>query len=278
MENHLFRPEIQASLRGEKQMSIRASSTLKTDMMYMSIPVAADAQIKGALRLSYFMKDFEALMESLRGDLLRVVGLVTLLALILAIFLTRSVTGPLREVIDASSKVAAGDFDVTVSTRRSGEFRSLARSFNGMTGKLKDMFGEIRLQNEEIGSILASIREGLCVLDGDARVVLCNASFRRIAGHDAPEGRHFWEVVRSSAAAEVVRKVRETGTEAAAEAAIGDRAYYCGVVWPETAQAAAAPIRKMDTVVSSVFTSDVARRRPLYERSVPYGGSLRMKR
>jgi len=229
MENHLFRPEIQASLRGEKQMSIRASSTLKTDMMYMSIPVAADAQIKGALRLSYFMKDFEALMESLRGDLLRVVGLVTLLALILAIFLTRSVTGPLREVIDASSKVAAGDFDVTVSTRRSGEFRSLARSFNGMTGKLKDMFGEIRLQNEEIGSILASIREGLCVLDGDARVVLCNASFRRIAGHDAPEGRHFWEVVRSSAAAEVVRKVRETGTEAAAEAAIGDRAYYCGV-------------------------------------------------
>ncbi len=227
MENHLFRPEIQASLRGEKQMSIRASSTLKTDMMYMSIPVAVDGQVKGALRLSYFMKDFEALMESLRGDLLKVVGLVTLLALVLAVFLTRSVTGPLREVIDASSKVAAGDFDVTVSTRRSGEFRGLARSFNGMTGKLKDMFGEIRLQNEEIGSILASIREGLCVLDGDARIVLCNAGFRRIAGNDAPEGRYFWEVVRSSAAAEVLRKVRETGTEATAEAAIGDRAYHC---------------------------------------------------
>lgn len=227
MENHLFRPEIQASLRGEKQMSIRASSTLKTDMMYMSIPVAADGQVKGALRLSYFMEDFEALMGSLRGDLLKVVGLVTLLALVLAIFLTRSVTGPLREVIDASSKVAAGDLDVTVSTRRSGEFRGLARSFNAMTGKLKDMFGEIRLQNEEIGSILASIREGLCVLDGDARIVLCNAGFRRITGNDAPEGRHFWEVVRSSGAAEVVREVRETGTEAAAESAIGDRAYHC---------------------------------------------------
>ncbi len=227
MENHLFRPEIQASLRGEKQMSIRASSTLKTDMMYMSIPVAADGQVKGALRLSYFMEDFEALMGSLRGDLLKVVGLVTLLALVLAIFLTRSVTGPLREVIDASSKVAAGDLDVTVSTRRSGEFRGLARSFNAMTGKLKDMFGEIRLQNEEIGSILASIREGLCVLDGDARIVLCNAGFRRITGNDTPEGRHFWEVVRSSGAAEVVRKVRETGAEAAGEAAIGDRAYHC---------------------------------------------------
>jgi len=232
MENHLFRPEIQASLRGEKQMSIRASSTLKTDMMYMSIPVAVDGQVKGALRLSYFMKDFKALMATLRGDLLKDVGLVTLLALVLAIFLTRSVTGPLREVIDASSKVAAGDFDVTVSTRRSGEFRGLARSFNAMTGKLKDMFGEIRLQNEEIGSILASIREGLCVLDGDARIILCNAGFRRIAGNDAPEGRHFWEVVRSSAAAEVVRKVRETGAEAGAEAAIVDRTDDCSAARP----------------------------------------------
>ena len=62
MENHLFRPEIQASLRGEKQMSIRPSSTLKTDMMYVSIPIAADGRVVGALRLSYFMKDFEALM------------------------------------------------------------------------------------------------------------------------------------------------------------------------------------------------------------------------
>ena len=227
MENHLYRPEIQASLRGETQMSIRTSSTLKTDMLYLSIPITADGRVVGALRLSYFMKDFEALMATLRGDLLKIVGAVTFVALVLAFFLTRSVTGPLREVIDASSKVAAGNFDVTVSTRRSGEFRGLARSFNAMTGKLKDMFGEIRLQNEEIGSILASIREGICVLDGDARIVLCNAGFRRITGNDAPEGRHFWEVVRSSGAAEVVRKVRETGTEAAAEGAIGDRAYHC---------------------------------------------------
>jgi two-component system, OmpR family, phosphate regulon sensor histidine kinase PhoR len=229
MENHLFRPEIQASLRGERQMSIRPSSTLKTDMMYLSIPIEAGGRVVGALRLSYFMKDFEALMATLRADLLKVVGAVTGLAFALAFFLTRSVTRPLREVIDASARVSAGDFDVAVSTRRSGEFRDLARSFNAMTGRLRDMFGEIRLQNEEIGSILASIREGLCVLDGDARVVLANAAFRHIAGSDAPEGRHFWEVVRSSAAAEVLRRVRETGTEAAAEATVGDRSYHCSV-------------------------------------------------
>lgn len=229
MENHFFRPEIQASLRGEVQMSIRPSSTLKTDMMYMSIPLEANGHVVGALRLSYFMKDFEALMDSLRADLLRVVGAVTLVALVLAFFLTRSMAAPLREVIDASSRVAGGDFDVAVSTRRSGEFQDFARSFNAMAGKLKDMFGEIRIKNEEIGGILGSIREGLCLLDGDARIILCNAGFRRMAQNDAPEGRYFWEVVRSSSATEIVRKARDAGRDAVGETTIGDRVYLCSV-------------------------------------------------
>ncbi|MBN2264266.1 MAG: HAMP domain-containing protein [Candidatus Aminicenantes bacterium] len=229
MENHLYRPEILASLQGEKQMSIRSSSTLKTEMMYMSIPVRVEDRIVGALRLSYFMRDFEALMARLRGDLLTTVATVTLVGLLLAFFLARSVSRPLREVIDTSKRVAAGDFGVKVSTRRSGEFRVFARSFNAMTGKLDGMFGEIRVQNEEIRSILGSIREGLAVLDGDARIVICNDSFRRIAGQARPEGRHFWEVVRSSAAAEIVRKALEGPTEATGEATVGERVFMCSV-------------------------------------------------
>jgi two-component system phosphate regulon sensor histidine kinase PhoR len=210
-------------------MSIRPSSTLKQEMMYMSVPLMVSGRVVGALRLSLFMKHIEALLATLRGEFLKVVGLVTLFALLIAFFLSRSVSGPVREVIDASSRVAAGDFEVAVSTRRSGEFKNFGQSFNTMTGKLKTMFSEIRMKNEEINGILASIREGLCVLDGDARVVLCNSSFRRIVRNDAPEGRHFWEVVRSSSLAEVVRRVRETRAEATKEVELGERSYFCSV-------------------------------------------------
>jgi two-component system phosphate regulon sensor histidine kinase PhoR len=212
-------------------MSIRFSSTLKAEMMYMSIPLKAEDRIVGALRLSLFVKDLEAVLASLRADLLKVVGLATCVALILAFFLTRSVAARVREIIDASFRVSSGDFDVAVSTRRSGEFKDFARSFNAMTGKLKDMFGEIRVQNEEINGILASIREGLCVLDGNSRIALCNASFRRIVGMATPEGRHFWEVVRSSALGEVIRRVRAAKAEAAEEAGIGDKTYFCNAAY-----------------------------------------------
>jgi two-component system phosphate regulon sensor histidine kinase PhoR len=225
MENHLYRPEVQRALQGAVGMSIRPSSTLKTDMMYVCVPVRAQGRLVGALRLSLFMRTLDALLDNLRAKLLRVLGLMTILALATALALSRSVSRPLREVIDASARVAGGDFDVTVSTRRSGEFLRFALSFNAMTARIKAMFEEIRMQNEEIQSILATIQDGLALLDLDARILLANASFRRLAGQEAPEGRHFWEVVRSSSAGDLVRRAREGGADVSGEVSIGDRAF-----------------------------------------------------
>jgi len=229
MENHFYRPEIQASLNGEKRMSIRRSATLKQEMMYMSVPVEDSGRVVGALRLSLFMKSLEALLGVFRGELLKVVGLMLLATLLMVFFLSKSVSGPVREVIDASSRVAGGDFQVRVSARRSGEFKRFAQSFNAMTGKLQTMFDEIRMRNEEIQGILGSMREGLCVLGGDDRIELCNASFRRIVLNESPEGRHFWEMVRSSALAEAVRKARISKGGTSEEGTIGERVYFCSV-------------------------------------------------
>ena len=229
MENHLYRPEIQAALGGEKRMSIRWSATLRQEMMYMSVPLTTSGRVVGVLRLSLFMKNLEALLNVFRRELLKVVGLVMLVALLAGLLLSRSVSGPIREVIDASSRVAGGDFEATVSSRRSGEFKRFAQSFNAMTGRLKALFDEIRMKNEEIQGILASMSEGLCVLSADDRIELCNASFRRAAQNERPEGRYFWEIVRSTTLAEAVSKARASGTETADEGAIGDRVYFCSV-------------------------------------------------
>lgn len=227
MENHFFRPEIFAALQGEKQMSIRFSSTLRAEMMYMSVPLEADGTVVGVLRMSLFMRHLQALLGELRRDLLWVVGLAAVLALLAAALFTRTVSRPVREFVEAASRVSAGDLGVKVSTRRRGEFKALALGFNDMTAKLNAMFAEIRIQGEELTSILASIREGLCVMDADSRILFCNDSFRRAVHAQAPEGKHFWEVVRSSALVEIIRKVRETKAGAAGEAALGDRIHFC---------------------------------------------------
>jgi len=229
MENHLYRPEIQAALGGEERMSIRRSATLKQEMMYMSVPLEDSGRVVGVLRLSLFMKNLTALLDVFRRELLKGVGLVMLVALVAGFLLSRSVSGPIREVIDASSRVAAGDFEATVSSRRSGELKRFAVSFNAMTGRLKTLFDETRMKNEEIQGILASMREGLCVLAADDRIELCNASFRRAVLNERPEGRFFWEIVRSTALAEAVRRARASRAEASDEGTVGDRVYFSSV-------------------------------------------------
>ena len=229
MENHLYRPEIYAALQGQKQMSVRFSSTLKQDMMYMSFPLRAGERVAGVLRLSLFMTDLDLLFDRLRADLLKTLGLVTILALVAAFFFTRSISGPIRQFVDVSARVAAGDFDAKVSLRLRGEFRDFALKFNAMTSELKTLFQEVRLQSEELNSILASVREGLCVLDVEARIVLCNASFRRIVQNDQPEGKPYWEVIRSSKFAEIIKKANAIKAGVVEDLVLVDRSYACNV-------------------------------------------------
>ncbi len=227
MENHFFRPEIFAALQGEKKMSIRFSSTLRAEMMYMSVPIEANGEVVGVLRMSLFMRHLQALLGELRRDLLRVVGLSGVLALFVAALFTRTVSRPVREFVEAASRVSAGELEAKVSTRRKGAFRALALGFNDMTSQLKTMFEKVRVQGEELTGILASIRDGLCVMDSDSRILFCNDGFRRAVQNEAPEGKHFWEIVRSSALAEIVHKVRETKAGAAGEAMLRERTYFC---------------------------------------------------
>lgn len=227
MENHLYRPEIQASLRGEKAMSVRRSSTLGQKMMYLSVPLSSEGRVIGVLRMSRFMAELSRMLSALRLEIVGLVSLAAALALAVALLFTHSIARPLREFVEASVQVAQGRFDVKVSTRQSGELKAFARSFNAMTERLRTMFEEVRLRDEEITNILRSIREGLAVVEEDGRIILSNDAFRRIAGQDAPEGRFLWEAVRSPSLNELLQRVRTSRSAASGEAELGDRTFHC---------------------------------------------------
>ncbi len=231
MENHLYRPEIFGALQGAKQASLRWSSTLKAEMFYLSEPLVRGGRTAGVLRLSRFARSLDSLFARFRGRILTLMGIVFGLALLLALAFSRSLTRPLRETIDASGRVAGGDFDARVSMRHRGEFRSLASSFNTMAAELGRQFVEIREQKEELGSVLTSIREGLFVVDMDGRIVLANDAFRRLAGEDALEGRLYFEVVRSSSLYDVMKRSHDARANAAGEVAVRERTFLCSVAF-----------------------------------------------
>lgn len=231
MENHRYRPEIQAALEGRVERAIRASPTLGSEMLYLGIPLRRNGGVAAVLRVSRLMSDLNGLFAGLRRDLVELLLFITPAALLAALLLTRSVTGPIREFVDVSGRVAGGDFEIRLPDWRSGEFRAFARSFNTMASGLQGMFRNLRDQKEELDSILSSIRDGLCIIDEDDRIVSCNPGFRALAEAGPPEGRYYWEVIRSTGVLDMLRTVRQTRASHQGEVVIREKIYLCRAVY-----------------------------------------------
>lgn len=66
-------------------------------------------------------------------------GLCILLGTSLTAFFSKKALDPIRKVIDATHKVAGGDFNVKVDLKGIGELEELSRSFNKMTQELSSI-------------------------------------------------------------------------------------------------------------------------------------------
>jgi len=224
MESHRYRPEVAEALEGKIGRSERFSYTVEDRMMYVGLPLRdAAGTVRGVLRLSLFARDVEALLAEIRGGLFRAVLIVTVLALLAALAFAIHLTRPIRALVLASGKVAAGDFKTKVHISRRDEFHALADGFNAMTARLNDQFEALTRRKEEVENVFAAIREGLAVLDRDGRIILSNKAFQDFFQASAPEGRYYWEAVRSAGLQKLLDRGRTEKTSLSAEIKFGEK-------------------------------------------------------
>ena len=165
MENHKFRPEILQVLQGEVGTSLRFSTTVKEEMLYVAIPIKHNGNTTGVLRVSLFLKDINSLINTVKRNIFYSALIIALISLLGAFIFSRSLSKPISELNAASHKVAAGDFNVRVFLKNRDEIKELGDSFNYMVEKIRDLFAELSLKKEQLNSIISSIQEGLLVFD-----------------------------------------------------------------------------------------------------------------
>ena len=227
MEGHRFRPEISEALAGRVGRSLRYSSTLKAQMLYVALPLDRAGRFEGVLRLSLFVRDIDVLLGAIKKDIGRAVGIIIVLSIFGAFLFSRNLTRPMRQLIRASRQVAAGDFSASVRVRSSDEWKDLAMSFNAMTSDIKTLFDDLRKRKEELDNIMESIQEGLLVLDRAGKIILCNRSAKSIIGQEALEGKYFWEMVRMTPFVDLVRRVKEEKKSLTEEILFGENRLLC---------------------------------------------------
>lgn len=82
--------------------------------------------------------------------ILTTLAAILILAVILSIFIAKSITKPISRLNTAVQKMANGDLTMTSDINRSDEVGQLARNFDGMVHKLQGMLRSIRTISEKV--------------------------------------------------------------------------------------------------------------------------------
>ncbi len=227
MENHKNRPELlEASVKGYGT-SIRYSATVGEEMLYVALPLTTGKGFEGFLRISVFLREINSFLTNMKKRLLISVVLITFLALIGALFVAKSLSRPVVQLAEASEKIAQGNFDVTVENFGKDEIGVLASSFNNMAERLRELFGKLKMNEEELTNLISSMSEALMVVDAEGKITLANNAFEDFFGNNV-KGRFFYEVIRDYGFSDFLDKARK-GKADFAEVKISDKTFLCSV-------------------------------------------------
>ncbi len=138
------RPEIDAALGGSPYQETRYSETLSTDILATAVPILHNGVVIGAVRVT---QSVDAVNSAVRRSLIGIVllGLAVLaLGVVAGALIAQRIARPIRRLADSADAVAAGDLESRAPVEGTTEQRSLARSFNEMTGRVGRMIDSQR--------------------------------------------------------------------------------------------------------------------------------------
>jgi signal transduction histidine kinase len=161
VESFSSRPEIKTALQGIVANGTRRSKTLKTDLLYVAVPVASGGRLDGAVRVTYPTSAVDSRILRYWLILAAIGGVVLAVTTLVGVRLAAFAVGPVRRVEAAAAAVAAGDLSARAPEEGPAEVRSLAAAFNDMVARVAQL---LRSQREFVDDASHELRTPLTAL------------------------------------------------------------------------------------------------------------------
>jgi NtrC-family two-component system sensor histidine kinase KinB len=140
--------------------------------------------------------------------------------------LSNAIVGPVRQLTEATMRVAAGDLDAAVPVQSGDEIGALASGFNRMAERIRELrrsdLGKLLIAQQTTEAAIDSLYDPVIVTDSDGSVTRINPAAERLFGARADTvGKPIGQVARdervAQAVADVLRSERAVASESAAE-------------------------------------------------------------
>lgn len=230
MENHKNRPEILGLSKSTIGNSIRHSNTVEEDMLYAARRVTINNK-QYYLRTSFFVHKMNKLLFEVRAEIIEISVIVYLISILGLIFFIKNISNPIKQLSEASKKVAEGNFDVKVKIKSNDELGDLSANFNNMAKRLKKLFYKVNSQKEQLDTLISEIQEGLVVLNSRGRIKMYNDSFTSLLKIDNLIGKKLTKLIDNGNLKDLLEEVISNSKSITREIEVGKRQYLCSTSW-----------------------------------------------
>ncbi|MBI4640519.1 MAG: PAS domain-containing protein [Candidatus Tectomicrobia bacterium] len=199
VENHSNRREVREALSKSFGQTIRYSTTVHENMMYIALPMGNSETPAGVIRLALPLTEIEKTLKKVKRILLFSIFLASAIALGLSYAVSRGISKPIQEMTQIATLMASGDFSKRVYPPSQDELGDLAKALNDMAFQLIQRIEEITSEKTQLEAILTSMVEGVMVTDRDGRILLVNPALEEMLPSSGDvKGKTPLEVFRSA--------------------------------------------------------------------------------
>lgn len=136
------------------------------------------------------------------------VGLV--IALIMAFFLARAITNPIKSVTSSTVQIADGKYDHRLRLRSRDEIGTLARNFNTMAQIIQNTLGEVSGEKEKLKNVFDSLEAGVAAFDENGNLLHINPSALSMLSLPDNASPDFNELTAALGTPEITMKILKT--------------------------------------------------------------------
>ena len=182
MDNHLGRPEVAAALARGSGRSVRKSDTTEQPTAYATRLVTGSDGTVWVARIGRPLSSLARLRAQLDRAVLLSALVAAAVALGISAWLVRTLFRPLARLIDATRRIGDGEYRVAIELPPQGELAALGRALGRIQREAEQQLAAVEFERDHLRATVASMSEGVLVVDSRGGARLVNPAFRETFG------------------------------------------------------------------------------------------------
>lgn len=141
----------------------------------IAVPIiSSNNDVIGAVYISADLSGVEENMKSISSILTNATIWALCTTVLLGNLLSKTFTGPIKEVTSKAERLAKGDYGQTITVRSKDEVGQLTEMFNYLSVRLKSTLDEMYREKNKVEIILTNMTDGIIAVNAEGTVIHAN--------------------------------------------------------------------------------------------------------